>query len=204
MKNETKNELRHRLVIQTGAHFNSCHEWCIVDFIYWKSNTQPDRRWICRMKPIMETTPVKRIETITDALDRLCEREMGFSKVPFGTPQRRRKGKGLTDDAIQSFQYVFDANVFDKWLAGQPKRPIRKRIDPYPKADSTLSGTGQHTYPKADTKRMNKKEEKNDLQEPEIISVIQSQPPARRVAPVYPDGMDLAAEFDRICKEVNL
>lgn len=195
MKTETKKT--NRLYIQTAGLFNSPHEWCIVDFVYWKSNTQPDRRWTCRMKPIQETTPVKRIETITDALDRMCERGMGFSKVPFGTPQRRRCGNGLTTEPKQSFQYVFDAKAFDVWAKNQSAKPIRKRIDPYPKPDSQLSESGQETYPKADTKRMNEEREKKEPKEAACLS----QPPTLPLGVASFQGMsgdEAAKRFEEI------
>ena len=169
MNNETK--ANHRLWLQVGGFFRCPYEWCIVDFVYWRSNTQPDRRWVCRMKPIQETTPVKRIETITDALERMCKREMGFYKIPFGPPQRRRCGKGREQlEAKQSYQYIFDANIFDQWLERQQPDAIRKQIDPYPKTDSTLSESGQLTYPKTDSKRMSNKEENKEPKEGDLKS----------------------------------
>src|SRR5262245_18924396 len=114
---------RHRLQIQVGGFFNCSYQWAITDFVYWKSNTKDDRRWTCRMRLIQQFTPVKRIGTISEALDRLCERGMGFSKMPFGKPQRRRCGDGLTAEPVQSYQYVFDAKVFDAWLKSQSPKP---------------------------------------------------------------------------------
>jgi hypothetical protein len=132
-----------RLLIQTGELFRSPHEWAIIDFVYWKSNTQKNRRWTCRLQFIQENTPVKRIGTILEVLNRLCERGVGFSKMPFGKPQPRRYGKGREHVEVrQSFQYVFDAKAFDAWLKSHPETPIRKRIDTYPKADSQLSESG--------------------------------------------------------------
>jgi hypothetical protein len=190
----TEMKKSNRLLIQTAGLFNCPYEWCILDFVYWKSNTQRDRRWICRMKPIQETTPLRRIETITDALDRLCGRQIGFSKVPFGKPQRRKSGKGREHvEEKQSYQYVFDAKIFDAWLKSKPARPIRKRIDPYPKTDSQLSESGQVSYPKSDTKRMNKDEEKKEIKETDFGS----QPDFNRVAPDV-EKIDLGEQFEKI------
>ena len=198
MKSDKPNG-KHRLLIQHGGLFNCPYEWTITDFVYWKSNTQDDRRWTCRMRVIQHFTPVKRIETITDALDRLCERGMGFSKIPYGEPQLRRCGDGLTAEPVQSYQYVFDAKVFDAWLKSQPpKPPIRKRIDPYPKADSQLSENGQQTYPKADTTIRNKKEEKKEIKE-----IVGSQPPSVTAAAPEPER-NLAEEFDRLFEGTSL
>jgi hypothetical protein len=190
-----------RLLIQTGRFFDCPYEWAITDFVYWKSNTQDDRQWTCRMKPIQQYTPVKRIETITNVLDRLCERGLGFSKIPFGKPQRRRCGDGLTAEPVQSYQYIFDAKRFDEWLKSQPtKPPIRKRIDPYPKADSQLSGNGQDTYPKTDTTIMNKEENKKNDKE-EVISFGEQPPKSAAVAPEHP--VNLADEFEKMLQEMD-
>ena len=196
MKSDKPNG-KHRLLIQYGGLFNCPYEWCIVDFVFWKSNTRANRRWTCCMKPIQETTPVKRIETITAGLDRLCERGMGFSKIPFNT-QRRRYGKGRQEVEVrQSFQYIFDAKLFEQWLEKQPKTPIRKRIDPYPKADSHLSENGQQSYPKADT--IIRKEE---VQKKEIKEGVGSQPPS--MAAVAPEPqMNLADEFEKFFQDAT-
>ena len=183
---------RHRLFVQVGELFKSPHEWCVVDFVYWRLNSQIDRRWTCRMKHIQDNTPVKRIETIIAVLGRLCDRGIGFSKTPFGKPQRRRYGKGRQEVEVrQSFQYVFDAKVFDEWLKSQPKQPIRNRIDPYPKADSHLSENGQQTYPKADT--IIRKEE---VQKKEIEEGVGSQPPSAAAVAPEPQ-MNMADEFEK-------
>jgi hypothetical protein len=191
MKTETQ-EKTHRLFIQNGRFFKS-NEWCLIDWVYWRSNTQPDRKWTCRISDIQNGTPLRRIETITDILKRLVERNIGFSKVPFGKPQLRKSGKGREHvESKQSFQYVFDAKRFDAWLKSNPEKPIRKRIDPYPKTDSQLSESGQETYPKADTKRMNEEREKKEPKE----AVCLSQPPERAVAPVI--GEDMAEAFESL------
>lgn len=125
-------------------------------------------------------------------MDRLCERGMGFSKSPYGKPQRRRCGDGLTAEPVQSYQYMFDANAFDAWLKSQPPiPPIRKRIDPYPKADSQLSENGQQSYPKADTTIRDKKEEKKEIKE-----MVGSQPPSTTAAAPVP-SRNYADEFER-------
>lgn len=191
MKTE-KTESGKRLFLQTGGLFSCPYEWCIVDFVYWRSNTQLDRRWTCRMKHIQHNTPAKRIETITDVLDRMCGRSMGFSKVPFGKPQHRRCGKGLTADPKQSYQYIFDAKVFDEWLKSEQARPIPKRIDPYPRPDSMLSESGQKTYPKADTKRT------EELDKKEIKEDVLPQPSLQSVAPKKMTGEELAEAFDKL------
>lgn len=183
---------KHRLPIQTGGLFACPYEWAITDFVYWKSNTQKNRQWTCRLRFIQQYTPAKRLETISDALDRLCERKLGFSKTPFGKPQRRRCGDGLTTEPVQSYQYVFDAKQFDTWLKAQPSiPPIRKRIDPYTEADRPLSENGQQTYPKADTTIMNKKEEKKEVQE-----VFGSQTPSTAASAPEPPR-NLGDEFER-------
>lgn len=196
MKTETK-KANHRLFIQTAEMFRP-NEWCLIDWVYWRSNTQPDRKWTCRVLDIQRGTPLKRVETITDILKRLTEWNIGFSKIPFGKPQMRKFGKGREHVEVrQSFQYVFDAKVFDQWLKSSPERPIRKRIDPFPKTDSQLSVSGQKTYPIADTKRIEGSEKKESKEE-----VCLSQPPAMAVAPYEgKNGDSMAEAFERLFQD---
>jgi hypothetical protein len=164
-----------RLPIQVGALLTDPYEWCLIDWIYWKTNTQHDRQWICRATPIQENTPIKRLETILEVLERLVIKNIGFTKEAFGKPQKRRSGKSRENVEVkQSYQYRFDAVIFDAWLKSHledlsenGKVSIRKRIGSYPKADRGLSESGYLSYPKTDTTIMNKKndhkkEEKND------------------------------------------
>jgi hypothetical protein len=198
MEKETKKNgnTKHALLRQTAGLFSDAYEWCLVDWVYWKSNTQKNRTWTCRMTPIQENTPIKRLETISATLERLSEKGLGFSKVPHGEPQLRRYGKDRAKAEMrQSYEYAFDANVFDEWLEKEMERLSESGKATYPKADSTypnsergLSESGKVTYPKTDTTIMTdnneeKKEKKKDLQQGDSALTFLSQAPSRTLAP---------------------
>jgi hypothetical protein len=162
-KSRNPAEGKHPLPRQTAGLFTDPYEWCLVDWIYWRSHTRTNRKWTCTMEPIQENTPVKHLETITATLERLCGKAMGFSKVPFGKPQKRRAKGGTFTEPKQSYQYSFDAIVFEAWLENtlnQQPEAIGKRIDPYRKSDSIpigipidpLSEIRKTPYRKSDTK----------------------------------------------------
>lgn len=115
---KTKSGLEvHHLPIQVASLFDDPGEWVIVNFAYWKSNTQTDRRWVLRLEYLQEQTPVRIRSTVTGILQRLHEKGL-VEKTPYGVPQTRHCGESKKEaKLVQPYQYVFDAAKFDKILA---------------------------------------------------------------------------------------
>ncbi len=162
-KEQTKHN---RLSIDVAALFECPYQWCIVDLVYFRASVNHGK-WDCAVNHILQYSPVKRYETVLDTLERLVARNMGFTKIPFGKPQRRRMGKGRTTVIeVQSYQVVFDQSVFNKWLIAELEKleAIRFRIDPYPKEDSPpiRNGIGVYTKTDSNTDYKQKKEKGED------------------------------------------
>ena len=165
MKDKNVIKRTNRLPIQVGALFTDPYEWCLIDWVYWKTNTQSNRQWTCRLIPIQKNTPIKRQQTILDVLERLLPMNLGLTKKPFGKPQPRRYGKNnKTVEVRQSYEYIFNAIDFDKWLKGQldtlserGETPLRNRRDTSTKTERPLSEIVEHTSTKTETTIMSNK-----------------------------------------------
>lgn len=168
---KTKSGLEvHHLPIQVASLFDDPGEWVIVNFAYWKSNTQTDRRWVLRLEYLQEQTPVRIRSTVTGILQRLHEKGL-VEKTPYGVPQTRHCGESKKEaKLVQPYQYVFDAAKFDKILAaflkswfvelsgiqqpsvGNPTAPLSgfeqlsvgNRIDLCLETDSTIRSTNKN------------------------------------------------------------
>ena len=90
-----------RLPLQTMALFDSPHEWCLIDFLYFRSNLKQD--FICRLSTIRKNTPLKVQETIIATLNRMVVKGWVTKSTH---PLNYRKNK-----------YIFNRAAFDEWLA---------------------------------------------------------------------------------------
>ena len=160
-KSETKYS---RLPMEAMSFFDDSDQFCIADLAYFRSHVNGGR-WACRFSHFQDHTPVRRLESVKKALERLVGKVPGFRKEAYGNPQSRRKGKGKSEtEIVQSYQVVFDVIPFEEWLkvalekriaeltAEKEAEAIQKRIDPYPKTDSLPIQKRIEGYPKTDTK----------------------------------------------------
>jgi hypothetical protein len=153
-------------------YFDDPYEWIITEFCFYRANLN-NGTWTCRITTIKNQTCLKRTETILDALNRLVSKNIGFSRVPYGAPRTRRYGKGRAETKItQSYQYVFTATNFRAAL----RILSENGQEAYPKTDKTLSESGQESYPKTDSTRIEKKDQKKEVQEENFLGDASAHP----------------------------
>ena len=96
-----------RLDIHAAKYFTDAHEWCLVDFLYFRANGSGS--WICRLRHIRENTPLKRDATILATLTRLVAKGLVVKETT-------RKSKAESDKKHRH-KYTFYKDALDKWLS---------------------------------------------------------------------------------------